>query len=62
MLGKTLGARLINGAGLAITAWDVGSSVTKAVTSGKAKDAYSAGGKTVGTAELVLLLVVLVEL
>lgn len=49
LLGKTLGARLINGAGLAIAAWDVGSSVTKAVTSGKAKDAYTAGGKTVGT-------------
>lgn len=49
LLGKTVGARIINGAGLAITAWDVGSSVAKAVKTGKAKDAYSAAGKSVGT-------------
>lgn len=49
LLGKTVGTRIINGAGLAITAWDVGSSITKAVKSGKAKDAYNASGKTAGT-------------
>lgn len=49
LLGKTVGARIINGAGLAISAWDVGSSISKAVQSGKAKDAYAASGKTAGT-------------
>lgn len=49
LLGKSVGARIINGAGLAITAWDVGSSIAKAVKSGKAKDAYTASGKTAGT-------------
>lgn len=49
LLGKSLGARLINGAGFAISAWDVGTSIAKAVHSGKAKDAYLAAGKTAGT-------------
>lgn len=49
ILGKTIGSRIINAAGIAITAWDVGSSISKAVTSGKASDKYTAGGKTVGT-------------
>lgn len=49
LLGKSLGERLINGAGIAISAWDVGTSIAKAVHSGKAKDAYSAAGKTAGS-------------
>lgn len=49
LLGKSVGTRIINGAGIAITAWDVGSSIAKAVKSGKAKDAYTASGKTAGT-------------
>ncbi|GAB5053232.1 phage tail tape measure protein [Pediococcus ethanolidurans] len=49
LLGKTLGGRLINGAGLALTAWDAGASIAKAVGSGKAKDKYKAVGKTAGT-------------
>ncbi|ANK63359.1 hypothetical protein AYR56_05395 [Loigolactobacillus backii] len=48
LLGAGLGSRLINGAGLAITAWDAGSSIAKAVGSGKAKDKYKATGKTAG--------------
>ena len=49
LLGRTLGGRLINGAGLALTAWDAGSSIAKAVGSGKAQDKYKAAGKTAGT-------------
>lgn len=49
LLGRTLGGRLINGAGLALTAWDAGSSIAKAVGSGKAQDKYKAVGKTAGT-------------
>lgn len=49
LLGKSLGGRLINGAGLALTAWDAGSSIAKAVGSGKAQDKYKAVGKTAGT-------------
>lgn len=48
LLGKTVATRIINGAGIVLTAWDVGSSIAKAVQSGKAKDAYTAGGKTAG--------------
>ncbi|ANK66921.1 hypothetical protein AYR55_03905 [Loigolactobacillus backii] len=48
LLGTGLGSRLINGAGLAITAWDAGSSIAKAVGSGKAQDKYKATSKTVG--------------
>lgn len=48
-LGKTLGARMINGAGLAITAFDVGGSIYKAATTGDAQAKYQATGKTVGT-------------
>ncbi|XRJ96320.1 tape measure protein [Latilactobacillus sakei] len=49
LLGSSLGARIINGAGLAITAWDVGSSISKALNSNSANVKYSAGAKTVGT-------------
>lgn len=49
LLGKSLGARIVTGAGLALTAWDVGSSVTKAVTSDKATAKYKAVGTTAGT-------------
>lgn len=49
LLGRTLGGRLINGAGLALTAWDAGSSIAKAVGSDKAQDKYKAVGKTAGT-------------
>lgn len=49
LLGKSLGTRIVTGAGLALTAWDVGSSVTKAVTSGKATAKYKAVGTTAGT-------------
>lgn len=49
ILGQSLGSRLINGAGLAITAWDAGSSIAKAVHSGKSSDAIRAGSKTAGT-------------
>ncbi|MFC6170351.1 phage tail tape measure protein [Loigolactobacillus jiayinensis] len=49
LLGKSLGGRLINGAGLALTAWDAGSSIAKAIGSGKAQDKYKAVGKTAGT-------------
>lgn len=48
VLGSSLGSRLINGAGLAITAWDVGSSVAKAVKSKTASTKYSAAAKTTG--------------
>lgn len=48
LLGSTLGAKLINGAGLALTAWDVGSSVAKAVNSKSANVKYSAAAKTTG--------------
>ncbi|MBJ7525542.1 phage tail protein, partial [Lactobacillus sp. CRM56-2] len=49
LLGRTIGTRIINGAGLAMTAWDAGSSIAKAVSSGKASDKYKATGKTAGT-------------
>ncbi|MCT1241153.1 phage tail tip lysozyme [Lactiplantibacillus plantarum] len=49
LLGGTIGTRIINGAGLAMTAWDAGSSIAKAVSSGKASDKYKATGKTAGT-------------
>lgn len=49
LLGKSLGERLINGVGIAISAWDVGTSLAKAFHTGKAKDAYSAAGKTAGS-------------
>ncbi|WP_076635959.1 phage tail tip lysozyme [Lactiplantibacillus plantarum] len=49
LLGGTIGTRIINGAGLAMTAWDAGSSIAKAVRSGKASDKYKATGKTAGT-------------
>lgn len=49
LLGGTIGTRIINGAGLAMTAWDAGSSIVKAVSSGKASDKYKATGKTAGT-------------
>lgn len=48
LLGSSLGSRLINGAGLALTAWDVGSSISKAVTSHNASTKYQAAGKTAG--------------
>ncbi|MFO1546549.1 phage tail tip lysozyme [Lactiplantibacillus plantarum] len=49
LLGGTIGTRIINGAGLAMTAWDAGSSIAKAVSSGRASDKYKATGKTAGT-------------
>lgn len=49
LLGRTIGTRIINGAGLAMTAWDAGSSIAKVVSSGKASDKYKATGKTAGT-------------
>ena len=49
LLGKSIGTRIVTGAGLALTAWDVGSSVTKAVTSGKFAAKYKAVGTTAGT-------------
>ncbi|MCG0567110.1 phage tail protein [Lactiplantibacillus plantarum] len=49
LLGRTIGTRIINGAGLAMTAWDAGSSIAKAVSSGKVSDKYKATGKTAGT-------------
>ncbi|MFT9411831.1 phage tail tape measure protein [Liquorilactobacillus hordei] len=49
LLGSTVAGRIINGAGLALTAWDVGSSITKAVNSKSATAKYAAAGKTTGT-------------
>jgi TP901 family phage tail tape measure protein len=49
LLGTNLASRLINGAGLALTAWDVGSSISKAVKSNSASAKYTAAGKTAGT-------------
>lgn len=48
-LGKGLGTKIIGGVGLAIAAWDVGSSIYDAVKSNKAEAKYQAAGKTAGT-------------
>lgn len=49
LLGTTVAGRIINGAGLALTAWDVGSSIETAVKSKSAAAKYAAAGKTTGT-------------
>ena len=47
-IGRSLGAKIVGGIGLAITAWDVGSSIYDAVKSNKAEAKYQAAGKTAG--------------
>lgn len=47
-IGRSLGAKIVGGLGLAITAWDVGSSIYDAVKSNKAEAKYQAAGKTAG--------------
>ncbi|MFT8491558.1 tape measure protein [Oenococcus sicerae] len=49
LLGSSLGARLVNGAGLALAGWDVGKSILSAANSNSAQAKYSAAGKTAGT-------------
>ncbi len=49
MLGRSLGTKIVGGLGLAVTAWDVGSSIYDAVKSNKAEAKYQAAGKTAGT-------------
>ncbi|MDN7145264.1 phage tail tape measure protein [Liquorilactobacillus mali] len=48
LLGKSVAGRIINGAGLAFSAWDIGSSVYKAGTSKNSSTKYAATGKAVG--------------
>lgn len=49
MIGRSLGTKIVGGLGLAVTAWDVGSSIYDAVKSNKAEAKYQAAGKTAGT-------------
>ena len=48
-LGKSIGTRIINGAGLAISAWDVGTDISQAVNSKSSKAKYSGAAKTAGS-------------